>query len=124
MRRRRAYRPPRAGLAGWRTLLVLLIVPVVLALGALGSSAAGAEEDNCAAAANPNVCENALPGVKPTSWQLNKVGDSTIQGFATAMSVNVGETEGFKIKTPASAYKSKSSAWAGTAATAPTWSPR
>ncbi len=105
MRRRRAYRPLRAGLAGWRTLLVLLMVPAIMALGALGSSAAGAEEDNCASAANPNVCENALPGVKQTSWQLNKVGDSTIQGFATSMSVNVGETEGFKIKTPASAYK-------------------
>jgi hypothetical protein len=40
-------------------------------------------EDNCASAANPIVCENALPGDPESKWQLEKVGDPTIQGFAT-----------------------------------------
>ena len=35
---------------------------------------------------------------------MKGVGDPTIQGYATSMSVNVGETENFKIKTPASSY--------------------
>src|SRR5271169_1182952 len=86
-----------------RLLLALVLLPA--ALWFCGASTAGAEEDNCATAANPNVCENALPGLAPTKWQLKKVGDSTIQGFATSMSVNLGETEFFKINTPAKAYK-------------------
>ena len=35
---------------------------------------------------------------------MKGVGDPTIQGFATSMSVNVGQTESFKIDTPASSY--------------------
>ncbi len=50
------------------------------------------------------MCENALPGDAPSNWQVKEVGDTTIQGFATSMSVDVGETEHFKIDTPASAY--------------------
>ena len=50
------------------------------------------------------ACENTLPGDPPSDWQVNGVGDTTIQGFATAMSVNAGGTESFKISTPAKAY--------------------
>ena len=57
-----------------------------------------------AACANAIVCENQLPGDPSSDWFVNGIGDSTIQGFATAMSVNVGETESFKISTPASSY--------------------
>jgi hypothetical protein len=57
-----------------------------------------------AACANTIACENQLPGDPPSDWQVNGIGDSTIQGFATSMSVNVGETESFKINTPAKAY--------------------
>ena len=53
---------------------------------------------------NPVACENTLPGDPPSDWQVNGVGDSSIQGYATAMSVNVGQTISFKIKTPASSY--------------------
>ncbi len=35
---------------------------------------------------------------------MNGIGDSTIQGFATSMSVNAGQTESFKIDTPAKSY--------------------
>jgi hypothetical protein len=50
------------------------------------------------------ACENTLPGDPPSDWQVSGAGDSTIQGFATATSVNAGETESFKINTPASSY--------------------
>jgi hypothetical protein len=65
-----------------------------------------------AAATNPcgppvlNViaCENTLPGDPESDWRINDSGDANIQGFATSMSVNVGETVSFKIKTTVSSY--------------------
>src|SRR5271166_4588500 len=86
-----------------RWLLALLAMPVILGL-ALPASAAAEGEDNCASAPNPIVCENALPGDPQSEWQIQGVGDPTIQGFATSMSVDAGQTESFKIKTPASSY--------------------
>ena len=53
--------------------------------------------------ANPIACENLLPPGK-TDWQISGSGDSDIQGFATDISVNVGQTVSFKIKTTASNY--------------------
>ena len=50
------------------------------------------------------ACENTLPGDPPSDWDVSGIGDSTIQGFATQMSVNVGQTESFKVSTPASSY--------------------
>jgi hypothetical protein len=78
-----------------------LLCSVVLAcVSLIGFSAAPAQ----AACANPVACENALPGDPPADWQVQGVGDSTIQGYATSMSVNVGQTVYFKIKTPSTAY--------------------
>src|SRR3954452_23231109 len=57
-----------------------------------------------AACANPVACENAKPGSAPATWQVTGAGDSTIQGYATSMSVNKGATIRFKIKSTASAY--------------------
>src|SRR6516162_1518 len=50
------------------------------------------------------ACENTLAGDPPSDWQVNLAGDATIQGFATQMSVNAGQTESFKIDTTASSY--------------------
>ena len=50
------------------------------------------------------ACQNTLPGDPSSDWQVNGAGDPTIQGFATSMSVNVGQTEYFKIDTPATSY--------------------
>ncbi len=49
--------------------------------------------------------ENARPGNPQSEWGINGHGDSSIEGFATDMSVNVGERVGFKINTEASAYR-------------------
>ena len=51
--------------------------------------------------ANPIVCENQLQG--GTGWDPG-TGDTTIQGFATDISVDVGQTVNFKINTNASNY--------------------
>ena len=54
---------------------------------------------------NQVACENTKPGdpARPTGRSTGSAIRS-IQGFATQMSVNVGQTENFKIKTPASTY--------------------
>src|SRR5690349_1680300 len=53
---------------------------------------------------NPVVRENALPGSPPDEWDIDGAGDPTIQGFASDISVNVGATIDFRIRTDASAY--------------------
>jgi len=53
---------------------------------------------------NPIACENSLPGADPTTWEISGAGDSTIQGYATQISVNRGTTVTFKIKSATSGY--------------------
>ena len=77
------------------------LATVVLWLGILGLHAAPAAAAGCA---NPVACENALPGDPMSDWEVDGSGDPTIQGFATSMSVNVGQTESFKINTPSPSY--------------------
>ena len=40
----------------------------------------------------------------PSTWEVDGAGDSTIQGYATSMSVNKGQTISFKIKSSTSNY--------------------
>jgi Domain of unknown function (DUF4082)/Bacterial Ig-like domain/Bacterial Ig domain len=66
--------------------------------------APAAPGDPCAAPIESEVaCENSKPG-HPDEWEVSGSGDSSIQGFATEMSVNKGETVRFKVKTNANAY--------------------
>lgn len=77
---------------------------IVLQTGG-GVGTAAAAGDPCAApVTNPIACENSKPGTPPSEWQINGIGSESIQGYATAVSVNVGETENFKIKTPSTGY--------------------
>ncbi len=55
--------------------------------------------------ANPIVCENQLPGTPPSVWDVGAGEGTTIQGFASPFSVNVGQSIDFKIETPATSYK-------------------
>lgn len=55
-------------------------------------------------AQNPIVTENALQGNPSSEWDISGAGSLSIQGFATDISVNKGETVHFKINTNASAY--------------------
>ena len=43
------------------------------------------------------ACENTKPGDPPSDWQVSGQGDTAIQGFATQMSVQPGQTISFKI---------------------------
>jgi len=55
-------------------------------------------------AQNAIVLENAIAGNPASEWQISGAGDLTIQGYATDISYNKGETARFKIKTNANAY--------------------
>ena len=61
----------------------------------------------CAAAVGPLTspvkCENDLPG--DPGWEIEGSGDSSIQGFATDMSVDFGGTVDFKINTDSANYR-------------------
>ena len=61
----------------------------------------------CDSPANAIVAENCkTDGVADSSvWGISGAGDTSIQGFATDISVNKAETVHFKIKTDATAYR-------------------
>ena len=86
-------------------LVLGLLLAVVLSLLSLATARPAAAASPCGPPVTSVIaCENTQPGDPASDWQVNGIGDSTIQGFATSMSVNVGETENFKINTPAKAY--------------------
>ena len=84
--------------------LRLVSLGVALCLAMIGFGALRAESAFAACTSNPIVCENQLPGDPASDWQIDGAGDSSIQGYATSMSVNVGQTEYFKIDTPSTNY--------------------
>jgi hypothetical protein len=59
-------------------------------------------QGSCTSPANAIVAENCNVGT--TGWEVGGLGDLTIQGFATDISVDVGQTIYFKIDTPATSY--------------------
>ena len=78
-------------------------VPLALALAIVALAALPAA--GLAACTNPVACENEKPGSPPATWQVVGIGDESIQGYATTMSVNKGGTIRFKVKTNASGYR-------------------
>ena len=88
---------PRIGV-GLTVSLLLVLLSVAYARPAAAAGPCGPPVTSVIA------CENTLPGDPPSDWQVSGAGDQTIQGFATSMSVNAGETESFKINTPAKSY--------------------
>jgi hypothetical protein len=53
---------------------------------------------------NRVACENTAVGNPASEWDVAGSGDASIQGFATAISANRGETVHFKVKTDARLY--------------------
>ncbi|MGP5071867.1 DUF4082 domain-containing protein [Arthrobacter rhombi] len=84
-----------------RVEIVALSIAVLFVPGVVPVSAAA---DPCAPDQNKIVCENSKPGTPWQEWEIDGAGDSSIQGFATDISVNVGKTIEFKIDTDASDY--------------------
>ena len=96
----------RSNNRGLRLRTVLGIVPILFAAALVPPAPAVAATDPCAAPVlSPVACENTRPGNPSSQWDISGSGSSSIQGFATQMSVNLGETESFKIKTPARGYR-------------------
>src|ERR1700688_2704466 len=62
----------------------------------------GAAFGSCSAPQNQIEAENCNTGT--TGWEVSGLGDLTIQGFATDISVNAGQTIYFKVNTPATSY--------------------
>src|SRR6185437_4433609 len=81
-------------------------LPVLIVVLATLFGLAGQARSQCSTPANAVVAENCLPGNPASEWDIGagNIGDPTIQGFATDISVNQGSTVFFKISTPASAY--------------------
>jgi hypothetical protein len=84
-----------------RAVLAALLAGLVLA----GPIAPSPGADPCAPLVNAVACENSKPGTPKSTWDVSGAGSSNIQGFATDISVNRGQTVRFKVKTPASAYR-------------------
>lgn len=59
----------------------------------------------CTSPANSIVAENCLAGNPKSEWDISGVGDTSIQGFATDISVNRGSSVSFKIRTTATNYR-------------------
>src|SRR3954454_5668680 len=57
-----------------------------------------------AQSSNPIPAENQLPGNPRSEWDVTGSGDSTIQGFATDISVNKGTPISFKVTTTAANF--------------------
>jgi len=88
-----------------RTAVAVTLLLVTLNLSVPIYAGPAAAADPCAPVVNPVACENTKPGSPSSTWDVSGSGSTTIQGFATAMSVNVGGTENFKVKTTARSYR-------------------
>ncbi len=67
--------------------------------------AASASAGPCDSPVNEIVCENSKTGNPASEWDVSGAGDSTIQGFATEISVEQGQTVHFKVDTPSTDYR-------------------
>ena len=82
-----------------------LLITANPAAQAPGAPATRPGVNPCTAPPNKIVAENCKPGNPRTEWDINADGDPSIQGFATEMSVNVGESIDFKIRTHSPRYR-------------------
>src|SRR5262249_21710240 len=80
------------------------IVLLILAVLSMGLFPASARADVCSAPPNAIVAENCQPGNPASEWDITGAGDTTIQGYATDISVNRGQAISFKVNTNATAY--------------------
>jgi Domain of unknown function (DUF4082)/Fibronectin type III domain len=81
---------------------VLSVSAVLVALAATPAASLAAPCD--APVVNQIACENSKQGDDPDTWQISGAGADDLQGFATSMSVNKGQTISFKINAASSSY--------------------
>ncbi|MDT0188238.1 DUF4082 domain-containing protein [Microbacterium sp. ARD31] len=85
-------------------LVLVAALNALIGPALLGGPSPANAADPCGPGGNKVACENAKPGTDPEIWDIQGAGDSSIQGFATDISVNVGQRIDFKIATNASSY--------------------
>ena len=51
------------------------------------------QQAHAACSGNAIKCENELPGTPQSEWDIDGIGDASIQGFATQISVNAGSAD-------------------------------
>ena len=83
--------------------LGLAAAAAALLLGAAASPAAAAPCD--VPITNPVACENTKAGNPASEWDVSGSGSDAIQGFATDISVDQGQTVSFKVDTSATDYR-------------------
>jgi hypothetical protein len=86
-------------------LLDRVVLGVVLTLGLLLGALPSVAAADCASPANAIVAENCKPGSPPSEWDIQGAGSTSLQGFATDMSVNRGSTVRFKIDASVASYR-------------------
>ncbi|MDR3647902.1 MAG: fibronectin type III domain-containing protein, partial [Acidimicrobiales bacterium] len=98
---------PRANLLTVGVAIALLsgLLTAVLNLGGVATAGTTVGPPaGCTPGMNPVQCENSQPGTpktdSPMSIPYTSTGDPTIQGFATQMNVDVGQTVSFKVDAP------------------------
>ncbi|QWF21450.1 DUF4082 domain-containing protein [Nocardioides sp. LMS-CY] len=101
---KRSTRPPIRGRVPRRVAALVVLVLGLAGLTAVTTTNASAAIDPCGPSGNKISCENSKPGTDPSVWDVEGAGDESIQGFATDISVNVGQRIDFKVDTDASAY--------------------
>jgi Domain of unknown function (DUF4082)/Bacterial Ig-like domain/Bacterial Ig domain/Purple acid Phosphatase, N-terminal domain len=85
-----------------RALLpALLVAAALLAVAAPSASAAPCDPP----VTSEIACENSKPGNPASEWDVSGSGDPSIQGFATDISVDQGQTVSFKVDSVTSAYR-------------------
>lgn len=81
-----------------RRPIIGLVLSVIVAIIAM-------DRGSQAQSPNPVSIENGLPGTDVSIWDITGAGDPSIQGFATDISVDKGQTVSFKVNTNSSNYR-------------------
>ena len=87
--------------ARWACLTLAIAFSGTLIAGAAPAAAAPCD----APIANEIACENTKPGNPASEWDVSGAGTASIQGYATSIGVDQGQTVSFKVDTPASDYR-------------------
>ena len=97
-------RPLRRTLAWLTALTLMAALLAAVATYPAARASAGPALSGCNLAANPIVCENQNTGTAESLWGVSGAGDTSIQGFATDQSVDIGQTINFKVSTAATSW--------------------
>ncbi|MDR6862598.1 DUF4082 domain-containing protein [Phycicoccus sp. 3266] len=79
-------------------MAVAAAATILAPLQLVGATSASAADPCGPPVVNAIACENSKTGTPTSDWQITGVGDPAIQGYATQMSVQPGDTVQFKVK--------------------------